>query len=72
MPGENRPIDFLKFVFVVEISPNKCATDFISLTPENLDFGLLLETEQLDPTHFWHAYRAGIALSNELLAKQIG
>ena len=61
----------MKFVLVVEISPNKCATDFISLTPENLDFGLLLETEQLDPTHFWNAYR-GIALSNELLAKQIG
>ena len=56
----------------MEISANKCATDFICLTPENFDFGLLLETEQIDPTHVWHAYRAGIALSNELLAKQIG
>ena len=70
--GENRPIDVLKFVFVVEISANKCATDFISLTPENLDFGLLLKTDRIDPTHFWHGYRAGIALSNESLVKQIG
>ena len=68
----HRPIQFLKFVLVVEISANKCATDFISLAPENLDFGLLLKTGRIDPTHFWHGYIAGIALSNELLAKQIG
>ena len=32
-----------KFLLVVEISPNKDATDFISLTPETLDFGLILK-----------------------------
>ena len=58
----------MKFVLVVEISPNNCTTDFISLTPENLDFGLLLRTELIDPTH---AYRVTLALSNEPLAKQI-
>ena len=72
MSGDNRPIDVSKFVFVVEISSNKCATDFISRTPENLDFGLLLRREQTDPANFWHAYRAGTALSNAPSAKQIG
>ena len=72
MSGENRPIDFSKFLLVVEISTNKCKTDFISLTPENLDFGLLLKTDQIDPAHFWHAYRARTALSNELLLESIG
>ena len=70
--GENRPIDVLKFVFVVEISANKCATDFISRTPENLDFGLLLRSEQTDPANCWHACRARTALSNELLLESIG
>ena len=56
----------------MEISANKCATDFISLTPENFDFGLLLTTGQIQPIHILYAYRARIALSNELLAKQIG
>ena len=40
--------------------------------PGKFDNLLLLRSEQIDPANFWHAYRARIALSNELLVESMG